>query len=156
MQILLLAVSRRRPGWARDAAAEYLQRLPPWIKVREVDIAPARRSRTEPRAQVLRAEAAKFRSALRTGCRCVALDETGRAIDTATIADRLRRWRDAGTDVALLIGGADGLDPTLIKESQECWSLSALTLPHVLARVLLIEQLYRACSILENHPYHRE
>ena len=156
MQLTLLGIGRRGPRWQQDACAEYTLRLPPEIKLRSLELLPARRSNSEPRDQVRRAEARKIRAALRTGQHVIALDETGAALSTRQLARHLRRWIDAGADVALVIGGADGLDPPLRKEAAECWSLSALTLPHGLVRLLVLEQIYRAWSILSNHPYHRD
>jgi len=102
------------------------------------------------------AEAVRLRAALPAGARLVALDERGKTLTTATLAKQLARWREGGRDVAFVIGGADGLEAGLLKEAELVLSLSALTLPHALARVLLAEQLYRAWTILQNHPYHRE
>lgn len=155
MQLTLVSVGRRGPRWQQDACAEYALRLPTEIKLRSVELTPVRRSNSEPRDQVRRAEALKIRAALRTGQHLIVLDESGKTLSTRQLAGHLRRWIDAGTDVALVIGGADGLDPGLRKEAAECWSLSALTLPHGLVRVLVLEQVYRARSILGNHPYHR-
>ncbi|OGT81242.1 MAG: 23S rRNA (pseudouridine(1915)-N(3))-methyltransferase RlmH [Gammaproteobacteria bacterium RIFCSPLOWO2_02_FULL_61_13] len=156
MQLTLMGISRRGPRWQQDACAEYAQRLPAEIKLRSLELAPARRSSSEPRDQVRRAEAQKIRAALRTGQHVIVLDESGATLSTRQLARHLRRWIDTGTDVALVIGGPDGLDPPLRKEAAECWSLSALTLPHGLARLLVLEQIYRAWSILSNHPYHRD
>ena len=103
-----------------------------------------------------RSEAQKIRTALRAGQHVIVLDESGKTLSTRQLSGHLRRWIDAGTNVALVIGGADGLDPALRKEAAECWSLSALTLPHGLVRLLVLEQVYRAWSILSNHPYHRD
>ncbi len=156
MQLMLVTIGRRGPRWLQDACAEYALRLPADIKLRNLDIAPARRSNSEPRDQVRRSEAEKIRAALRADQHIVVLDESGKSLTTHQLSAHLRRWIDSGTDVALVIGGADGLDPALRKEAAECWSLSALTLPHGLVRLLVLEQVYRAWSILSNHPYHRD
>ncbi len=156
MQLTLLSIGRRGPRWQQDACAEYALRLPAEIKLRSQELAPVRRSSSEPREQVRRAEAQKIRAALRVTQHVIVLDETGAALSTRQLARHLRRWIDAGTEVALVIGGPDGLDPSLRKAAAECWSLSALTLPHGLVRLLVLEQIYRAWSILSNHPYHRD
>ncbi len=151
-----MGIGRRAPRWQQDACAEYALRLPAEIKLRSLELAPVRRSSSEPRDQVRRAEAQKIRAALRTGQHVIVLDESGAPQSTRQLARHLRRWIDTGADVALVIGGADGLDPPLRKEAAECWSLSTLTLPHGLVRLLMLEQIYRAWSILSNHPYHRD
>ncbi|MBI1732586.1 MAG: 23S rRNA (pseudouridine(1915)-N(3))-methyltransferase RlmH [Gammaproteobacteria bacterium] len=156
MQLTVVAVGRRGPRWLQDACAEYARRLPAEIGLRQVQLAPARRSKLEPGEQVRRAEAKQFRAALRAGQQVIVLDETGKALTTRQLASQLRRWIDAGDSVALIIGGADGLDPALRREAMACWSLSALTLPHGLVRLLALEQIYRAWSILNRHPYHRD
>jgi 23S rRNA (pseudouridine1915-N3)-methyltransferase len=155
VQLTLLSVGRRGPRWLQDACAEYMVRLPEEIRLRTVAVAPARRSASEPAPRVRETEAKRIRAALRAGQRVIVLDETGSALTTRQLAAQLRRWIDGGEDVALIIGGADGLDPQLRREAAACWSLSALTLPHGLVRVLLLEQIYRAWTILTNHPYHR-
>ena len=156
MQLTVLGIGRRGPRWLQDACAEYALRLPAEIKVRVRELAPVRRSSSEPREQVRRAEVQKIRAALRPSQHVIMLDESGAALSTRQLARHLRRWIDGGMDVALVIGGPDGLDPSLRKEAAECWSLSALTLPHGLVRLLVLEQIYRAWSILSNHPYHRD
>jgi len=156
MQLTLLGIGRRGPRWQQEACAEYARRLPAEIKLRSQDLAPVRRSSSEPRDQVRRAEARKIRAALRNGQHLIMLDESGTPLSTRQLARHLRHWIDTGTDVALVIGGPDGLDPALRREAAECWSLSALTLPHGMVRLLLLEQVYRAWSILANHPYHRD
>lgn len=156
MQLTLVTVGRRGPRWQQDACAEFARRLPAAIKLRSLEVAAVRKSNSEPAAKVRQAEAVKIRAALRAGQHVVVLDETGTALSTRQLAAQLRRWLDGGEDVALVIGGADGLDTQLRRDAAACWSLSALTLPHGLARVLLLEQIYRAWTILSNHPYHRD
>lgn len=156
MQLTLVSVGRRGPRWQQDACAGYTQRLPATMKLRSVDVAPVRRSNSEPAARVRQGEAVKIRAALRAGQHVIVLDETGTALSTRQLAGHLRRWIDSDEDVAVVIGGPDGLDAQLRREAAACWSLSALTLPHGLVRVLLLEQVYRAWTILANHPYHRD
>ena len=156
MHLTLIAVGRRASGWLREAAADYAGRFPAGFKVAIRELAPARRSASEPRQTVLRAEAKAITESIPRGAYVIALDERGRQQDTAGLARELARWIDDQAHVVFLIGGADGLDASTIKHADEVWALSKLTLPHGLSRVLLLEQLYRAWTILKKHPYHRE
>ena len=155
MRLLIVAVGQRVPDWAQSAWADYAKRVPPELKVE------LRAVKTEPRGSrsvetLLAAERARIDAALPKGCRVVALDERGSTLTTMALADKLRHWQLEADDVALVIGGPDGLQPALRQEAHERIRLSDLTLPHAFVRVLLIEQLYRAWSINANHPYHRE
>lgn len=156
MQLVVVAVGQRQPAWAREAFGEYAKRLPAdcALVLREVKAEPRTGGRTA--AQLLAAEAQRLRAALPRGARTVVLDERGERRSTPQLAERLQAWRDDGRDVALLIGGPDGLDAALKARSDETLRLSELTLPHALARVLLAEALYRAWSLRAGHPYHRE
>ena len=142
------------PDWVDAGVAEYAKRMPREARVELVALKPAPRG--GPVKGVLEAEGGRIRDALPAGCIKVALDEHGTLINTMELARRMVRWREAGRDVAFIIGGADGLDESVKRAADFAWSLSPLTLPHGLARVALAEQLYRAVSILHNHPYHRE
>jgi 23S rRNA (pseudouridine1915-N3)-methyltransferase len=139
--------------------AEYTKRMPREAPVSVVEIKPEPRG-SKTREQLQAAEKARIRAALPSGCRIVALDERGEDLTTVKLAARLESWMGEGRDVALLIGGADGLDPELKAEATQNGGamvrLSSLTLPHAMARLLLCEQLYRAVSVIRNHPYHRE
>ena len=142
------------PDWAQTAWDDYAKRFPPEIRVELKAV------KTEPRGSktletLYAAERARIEAAIPKGARVVALDERGEALGTQALARRLTLWQEQG-DVALLIGGPDGLDPALREAAHERIRLSDLTLPHAFARVLLIEQLYRAWSINAKHPYHRE
>jgi 23S rRNA (pseudouridine1915-N3)-methyltransferase len=155
VRLVIVAVGQRLPDWAQVAWDDYFKRFPHDIKVELKTV------KTEPRASktvaaLLVAERDRIQAALSKGCRVVALDERGDALTTQALAGRLRYWQLEGADVALVIGGPDGLDPAFKQAAQERIRLSDLTLPHAFARVLLIEQLYRAWSINANHPYHRE
>jgi 23S rRNA (pseudouridine1915-N3)-methyltransferase len=155
VRLLIVAVGQRVPDWAQSAWADYAKRFPPELKVE------LRAVKTEPRGSrsvetLLAAERARIDAALPKGCRVVALDERGSTLTTMALADKLRHWQLEADDVALVIGGPDGLQPALRQEAHERIRLSDLTLPHAFVRVLLIEQLYRAWSINANHPYHRE
>lgn len=156
MRIHLLAVGRRMPVWADAAYAEYAQRLQKSecrLELKEIE--PAQRSKTTAATRAMNEEAARLSAALPKNARVITLDEHGRALTSAQLAEQLQQWMNDGRDIALVIGGADGLAPEIKARAESSWSLSAMTLPHALARVLVAEQLYRAWSILKNHPYHR-
>lgn len=155
MKLTLLSVGDKLPAWANTAVAEYLKRMPREARVELVEIKPEKR--TGQSADSIKAiEATRLLDKLPAGARLLALDEHGREVTTKELADLMARWMAEGRDVALVIGGADGLAPSLLDKAEAKLSLSRLTLPHALARVLLAEQLYRAISLLNNHPYHRE
>jgi 23S rRNA (pseudouridine1915-N3)-methyltransferase len=155
MRLTLLAVGDKMPGWAEEATAEYLKRMPREARVELVTVKPEKRAGQS--ADSLRqAEALRLLDKLPAGSRLVAMDEHGRQISTRELADLLARWMGSGQDTCLVIGGADGLAPAILEKAETSLALSRLTLPHVLARVLLAEQLYRAVSLLNQHPYHRE
>jgi len=155
VRLLIVAVGQRVPDWAQTAWDDYAKRFPFEIKLELKAV------KTEPRASksletLLAAERARIEAAIPKGCRVVALDERGSALTTLALAARLQGWQLSGDDVALVIGGPDGLEPAFRQAAHERIRLSDLTLPHAMVRVLLIEQLYRAWSINANHPYHRE
>ncbi len=155
MRLLIVAVGQRVPDWAQTAWDDYAKRFPPELRVELKAV------KTEPRASrsldtLYAAERARIEAALPRGCRIVVLDERGSALTTLALAAKLQHWQLEGDDVALVIGGPDGLEPAFRQAAHERIRLSDLTLPHAMARVLLIEQLYRAWSINANHPYHRE
>lgn len=155
MKLTLLSVGDKLPAWANTAVAEYLKRMPREARVELVEIKPEKRA-GQSADSIKASEAARLLEKLPSGARLVALDEHGREASTRELADRMARWMADGRDVALIIGGADGLAAGLLEKAEDKLSLSRLTLPHALARVLLAEQLYRAVSLLNNHPYHRE
>ena len=155
MKLWVLAIGQRAPAWADAAWDDFAKRFPPEMRLE------LRALKAEPRsgrsaAQCMAAEAARLEAAVPRGARRVVLDERGTRVTTVELAARLRAWRDEGGDVALLIGGPDGLDPALRATARETLRLSDLTLPHAFVRVLLAEALYRAWSLLQGHPYHRE
>ena len=155
MKLLIVAVGLRVPDWAQTAWDDYAKRFPPELKVELKAV------KTEPRGSktlesLYAAERERIEAAIPRGCRIVALDERGTNLTTKALADKLKYWQLEADDVALVIGGPDGLDPEFKKLAHERIRLSDLTLPHAMVRVLLIEQLYRAWSVNANHPYHRE
>ncbi len=154
MKVRVLAVGRDRSGLFAPAVDEYLGRLARTLKLEVVELPEARKHAGTPQAR--EEEGATILARLRPGERLVALDERGEQPTSVELARRLARWQERGQDVALVIGGADGLAPAVLERAQERLSLSRLTLPHRLARLVMLEQLYRAASILAGDPYHRD
>jgi 23S rRNA (pseudouridine1915-N3)-methyltransferase len=155
VRLLIVAVGQRVPDWAQTAWDDYVKRFPFELKVELKAV------KTEPRSSksldtLYAAERARIEAAIPKGFRIVALDERGTTLSTMALAGKLKDWQLSGDDVALVIGGPDGLDPAFRQAVHERIRLSDLTLPHAMVRVLLIEQLYRAWSINAGHPYHRE
>lgn len=155
MRLLVLSIGESPPRWAEEAAQSYAARIVDGYSMTLRQLPAARRGATMDAAQVRRKEAEALRAATPADALRVALDERGRPWSSADLAGLLAGWSADGKRPAFWIGGADGLDPPLLDEADLRWSLSALTLPHALARVLVAEQLYRAWSILRGHPYHR-
>lgn len=155
MKLVVVAVGQRMPGWAQTAWDEYAKRFPPELRLELKAVKTEARS-SKALATVLGAERERIAAAISPGSRIVALDERGAAVTTMELAQRLRQWQLGADDVALVIGGPDGLDAAFKQSAHERIRLSDLTLPHALARVLLVEQLYRAWSVNASHPYHRE
>ena len=157
MKLAILAVGHRMPAWVTAAYEEYAKRMPREMPLQLKELKPAQRSNaTGDTPRWLKTEAGHIDAAVPQGAMRVVLDEHGRSFPTRTLADHLKRWRNDGRDIAFIIGGADGLDDTIKSRADLLWSLSPLTLPHGLVRVVLAEQLYRAASLLAGHPYHRE
>jgi 23S rRNA (pseudouridine1915-N3)-methyltransferase len=155
MRLQIVAVGQKVPEWAQSAYEDYAKRFPPELRVELKTVkTEARGSKTL--ETLLSAERSRLESAIARGTRIVVLDERGTVISTVALADKLQAWQREAQDVAIVIGGPDGLDPEFKRSAHERLRLSDLTLPHAMVRVLLIEQLYRAWSITVNHPYHRE
>jgi len=155
MRLLVAAIGQRQPAWADAAWDDFAKRFPADCRL-ELKALKAEPRPGKTAAQCMAAEAQRLEAALPKGARRVILDERGSRLSTAQLAERLQFWRGDGRDVALLIGGPDGLDPALKASADETLRLSDLTLPHAFARVLLAEALYRAWSLMQGHPYHRE
>ena len=156
MKLLVIAVGQRVPDWAQTAWAGYAKRFPPELRLELKAIKTEPRSGGKTTEQIMAAERQRIEAAIPAGTHVVALDERGSALTTAALAAKLSQWQGQGGDVALLIGGPDGLHPALRQAAHERIRLSDLTLPHAMVRVLLVEQLYRAWSINAGHPYHRD
>ncbi len=155
MQLVVVAVGQRLPAWAQAACDEYAKRFPPELTF-TVKAVKAEPRDGRPAAALMAAERTRIEAACPRGVRRVVLDEQGARLTTKALAERLERWRADGRDAALIVGGADGLDAGLKASADEALRLSDLTLPHALARVLLVEALYRAWTLTAGHPYHRE
>jgi 23S rRNA (pseudouridine1915-N3)-methyltransferase len=155
MRMHLLAVGQRLPGWVTDGYGEYARRLPPECRLLLTEISAARRSKGAEVGRLRAAEGERMQEALPRGAYIVALDVGGAAWSTAQLATRLAGWMQAGRDVALLVGGPDGLAPACLERADTVWSLSALTQPHALVRIIVAEQIYRAWTMYVGHPYHR-
>lgn len=158
MKFRIVAVGHKMPAWINTGYAEYAQRMPREARVELMEVKPAARAGSGEKStqQWLAIEAERIRAALPARSRKVVLDERGKSFSTADLAHRIERWKQEGDDVAFIIGGADGTARALQQDADLLLSLSPLTLPHGLCRVLLAEQLYRAWSLMNNHPYHRE
>ena len=154
MKFTIVTIGHRLPDWADVACEDFLKRFPPDWKV-EVKALKAEPREGKPIPVIMAAEAARMEAAIERGSRRVMLDERGTRLTSVQLAERTGAWQHDGRDVVLVIGGADGIDPKFKQTADEMIRLSDMTLPHALARVLLIEQLYRAWSLQHNHPYHR-
>ena len=155
MRVSLVAVGTRMPAWVEDGVAEYRKRLPAELQLDIREIALAKRGKNADIPRAMQQEGAAMLAAVAPRDVVVALDVQGKPISTEQFAARIAQWQLNGDNVSLLVGGPDGLARECLDRAAERWSLSALTLPHPLVRVLFAEQLYRAWSINHNHPYHR-
>jgi 23S rRNA (pseudouridine1915-N3)-methyltransferase len=154
VRIRLVAVGQRMPAWVSDGYSEYTRRLKARLPVDLVEIPAARRGSDTARAMA--EEGRALLAALRPQDHVIALDEHGRQRTSVELSSWLAQRMQAGSDLAFLVGGADGFAPEVLARAQERWSLSPLTLPHALVRVVFAEQIYRAVTLLDGHPYHRE
>ena len=155
MKARLVAVGERAPAWVAQGFAEYQKRLSHWLPLELHEIEPGLRGKGRDAARAIADEGLRVLTALPKQALVVALDGRGRAWTSEQLAQRLEHWRAQGRDLALLIGGPEGHAPDVLSRADETWSLGPLTLPHMLVRLLVAEQLYRAAALLANHPYHR-
>lgn len=155
MQIHLIAVGTRMPGWINDGYSEYARRLPRECRLNLTEIPLAQRSKSQPVSRAIEDEGKRMQATIGANQRVIALEARGRSWSTEQLAEQLREWMQDGRDVSLLVGGPDGLADNCLQAAGQHWSLSPLTLPHPLVRVILAEQLYRAWSLNAGHPYHR-
>ncbi|KAB2964352.1 23S rRNA (pseudouridine(1915)-N(3))-methyltransferase RlmH [Zoogloea sp.] len=156
MKLLLVAVGTRMPDWVDTGFEDFARRMPRELPLQLIEVKAEPRTTGKTVEAMMAAEAARIEAALPARCRRVILDERGEDITSRALARRLENWQAGGDDVAIIIGGPDGLDPALKASAHETMRLSSLTLPHALVRVMLAEAIYRAWSLLKNHPYHRE
>jgi len=155
MLIHLIAVGSRMPGWVQEGFNEYARRMPPESKIKLVEIAAGKRGKNSDVKRLTQQEGEKMLAAIPKSAKVVALDVLGEALSTQELAQELKAWQGSGQDIAILIGGPEGLAEVCLKQARQKISLSQLTLPHPLVRVVVAEQLYRASTILKGHPYHR-
>lgn len=156
MKLYIIALGHKMPEWITAGFNEYAKRMPREAKIELIELKPESRTTGKTVTQIMEAEAQRILSALPQNTLRIALDERGAAPTTRQLAAQMQSWLGDGRDVVFIIGGADGLHESVKQQAQQLMALSALTLPHGMVRVLLAEQLYRAHSLLHNHPYHRE
>ena len=155
MKLKLLAVGTKMPSWVEQGVGEYRKRMPRDFSLDVIEIAPGARGKNADIPRAVASEGERMRERLKGSEHLVALEVGGKPWSTQQLAEQAADWRLAGRDVALLVGGPDGIEPGLSASADQRWSLSPLTLPHPLVRILLAEQLYRAWTLLVGHPYHR-
>lgn len=156
MKLMLIAIGNKMPAWVQTGFQEYARRFPRDLALELYEIPAHKRGKNADIKRILQQEGERMLAAVPKGARIITLEVTGQSWDSPTLASKLNQWQLDGRDVCLLVGGPEGLAPDCIAASEGKWSLSALTLPHPLVRVVLAESLYRAWSICTNHPYHRE
>jgi 23S rRNA (pseudouridine1915-N3)-methyltransferase len=155
MQLVIAAVGHKMPAWIEAGFGEYAKRMPPECRIQLKEIKPVDRSGSKTAETVMALERDRIEAAIPKGSRLIALDEHGKDVTTMQLSQHLMQWQQDGRDVTFVIGGADGLDAEFKTRADMLIRVSSLTLPHGMVRVLLAEQLYRAWSITQNHPYHR-
>jgi len=156
MVIHFITVGQKMPKWVQDGYAEYAKRLPKSCALNLIELPMAQRGKTGSADKYKAEEAKKILSAIPKGSQLIILDEHGQQVTTKGLADKLEEWLGSGQDIALVVGGPDGLEQSLIQQAKWKWGLSKLTMPHPMVRILVAEQIYRAYSVINNHPYHRE
>ncbi|AEE23708.1 MAG: 23S rRNA (pseudouridine(1915)-N(3))-methyltransferase RlmH [Alteromonadaceae bacterium] len=156
MRIQLIAVGSKMPSWVEQGYQQYVKRFPSDMPLSLTEIPAGKRGKNADIKRILHKEGELTMAAIPKGNRIVTLEVTGKPWDTPTLANNMEKWQMDGRDVSLLIGGPEGLAPECIAASEQKWSLSPLTLPHPLVRIIVAESLYRAWSVNANHPYHRE
>lgn len=144
------------PEWINTGYAEFSKRMPPELQINLIEITPSVRNKSTPVEKNIKEEGARIQTAIPANSRLIVLDEKGKNFSSVALSEKMECWLPMGQDISIVIGGVDGIDPVIKQQADEKWSLSSFTLPHALVRVVVTEQLYRAWSILQGHPYHRE
>ncbi len=144
------------PEWVNAGYTEFSKRMPPELQINLIEITPSTRNKSTPIEKNIKEEGKRIQSAIPANSKLIVLDEKGKNFSSIELSKKIESWLPMGQDIALVIGGADGVNPEIKQQADEKWSLSSFTLPHALVRVVIAEQLYRAWSILQGHPYHRE
>jgi len=155
VHIHLIAVGQKMPAWVNQACDDFLKRLPRELQLNTIEVPLLKRGKNPDIQRIVRDESRKVLDSIPAGCSLVALDVKANRISTEKLATTLNNWMQQGQDIAIVIGGPDGLSDELLQQADQAVSLSDMTFPHPLVRVIIVEQLYRAWSILNNHPYHR-
>ena len=155
MKINLIAIGNKMPAWVEEASRDFSKRLPAEIRINSILLPLIRRGKNPDIPRIVRDESRKLLAAVPDNSLLVVLDVLGKPLDTMKLSGLLQDWLDEGRDVSIIIGGPDGVSEELLQQARLKISLSAMTFPHTLVRVILLEQIYRAWSILNNHPYHR-
>lgn len=155
MKLRIISVGHKMPAWVESACADFTKRMPRELSVEIIDIKPEKRAAGNNTENIQLIEAKRILEAAGRDF-LIACDERGQEVTTLQLAEKVQSWQTLGRDVSIIIGGADGLHASLKQQANWLWSLSKLTLPHAFVRVMLTEQLYRAYSVIQNHPYHRE
>ncbi|WP_319558545.1 23S rRNA (pseudouridine(1915)-N(3))-methyltransferase RlmH [Thiomicrorhabdus sp.] len=156
MIIHFITVGQKMPKWVQDGYQEYAKRMPKACSLNLIELPMAPRGKTGSVEQYKADEAKRILAAVPKSARMMVLDEHGKQVTTLQLAEQMEGWLGGGQDIALIVGGPDGLDVSILQQAQWKWGLSKLTLPHPMVRILVAEQLYRAWSVIQNHPYHRE
>lgn len=155
MKLKILSVGHKMPSWVESGCAEYLKRMPKELATEIIEIKPDKRASGKNSEVVQEAESKRILEVAGKDY-LVVLDERGQEVTSLQLATKMEHWQTLGKDVSLVIGGADGLHVALKQKADWLWSLSKLTMPHGLVRVMLCEQLYRGYSVIQHHPYHKE
>ncbi|WP_027858878.1 23S rRNA (pseudouridine(1915)-N(3))-methyltransferase RlmH [Marinobacterium jannaschii] len=155
MRVRLIAIGGKMPGWVTDGYNEYARRLPSDFQLELIELPLGHRGKSSDPARAKKQEGDQMLAAIPKGDKVIALEVGGKSWSTGQLADQVEAWRMDGRNISLLVGGPDGLDARCVAAADQKWSLSALTLPHPLVRVLLAEQLYRAWTVIQGHPYHK-
>ena len=155
LKLHLVAIGERMPPWVNEGFSEYCKRIRGRMTLELIEVSASKRGKGADLARIGADEERRLTAAIPSACRRIALDRSGRSVSTRDIVDRMDRWLQEGDRVALVVGGPEGLSREFIDAADECWSLSALTFAHPVARVVIAEQLYRCWSVLEGLPYHR-